>query len=582
MTSQKNTLRYILSLSLFLIGLNVSAQDIEKSLQDAKNIIHEDPVKMTGSINASTVFYQSFGIPPRRDPFYWVLNANLTFVLFNKVTVPFSATFTQQDKNFTNGLDKFSQPFNQFGISPKYKWLTVHAGYRTMNFSDYTYSGTMFLGGGVEINPEKSLVSGSAFFGRLVKAVPVGGVSGVVVSIPAYERWGGGGKVKLGTLNNFGELIFFKARDSKTSIPFDTSLKVLPAENQVIGLTTKQKLNNFVTAEGSFSYSMYTNNLYEDVTKIERFTYINKIYAPRSSSQFNKAMVFAINFTPEKFKFGFKYKRIDPDYKTMGAIFLTNDIEEYSANTNFSLYKNKINLSTSAGFQQNNLDKIQAFTSKRIIGSVNGTYNVTPSLNINLNYSNFSSNTIAIRNAFNDSIKLVQLTQSGSFNANYAFGKEKTKHTFNFSSTYQESGGNKQATTKFGNGNLSYCLMLVKVQLNVNAGVLYNQTINAANTNQAVGPTLGLQKSFLNRKLRCSINSSYQVAQLNQKTINKNLIGNLSINYAINKINSFKLDANYLQKQAEVIGAQNFSEYRITIGYLCNFSASSKKIFKKG
>lgn len=97
------------------------AQDLEQSVKDAKTVLKQEPASLNGSIGANTVFYKANGIVPRRDLFYWVFTANLNLTLFNKISLPFTAVVTQQDKNYSSGLDKFSQPFNQFGISPRYR-----------------------------------------------------------------------------------------------------------------------------------------------------------------------------------------------------------------------------------------------------------------------------------------------------------------------------------------------------------------------------------------------------------------------------------------------------------------------------
>jgi hypothetical protein len=555
------------------------AQDVEQAFKDSKNILKEDPVSVTGSIGANAVFYQPYGIAPRRDPFYWVLNANLNISLFNKVSVPFSAVITQQDKNYSNGLDKFSQPFNQFGISPKYRWLTVHAGFRSLEFSEYTLSGAMFLGGGVEIKPEKSLVSGSGFYGRFVKAVPQGGVDGVVVSLPAYERWGGGAKIKLGTENNYGEFIFLKIRDQKNSLAFDTALTVTPQENQILSVGTKQKINRWLSASADLAYSMYSKNLYEEIYKLERFTYVNQIYSPRPSSQFNKAMNAGLEFSPGKYRLGIKYKRIDPDYKTLGSIFLTNDVEELSLNTAFAVLKNKISVTAASGVQQNNLDKNQLVTSRRVIGSLNLSYNITSHLNISAHYSNFSSNTLPVRDVFTDSIKFVQLTQNGGLAASYAFGKKKLKHTLNNNSTYQESGSNKQGLTTFFNETFSYNIFLEEFGLGLNLSALYNKATNAGQgINEGYGPNLGLQKSFFKSKIRLQLSVGFQNTYLDKKALNKNQSYNFTLSYTIDKHQSLKINCSYLDKKAIARNAQQFSEVRGSVGYIYNFGIKSNKI----
>lgn len=557
------------------------AQDVEQAWQNSKNILKEPSVSIAGSIGANSIFYQAHGIAPRRDPFYWVLNANLNFTLFNKVSIPFTAVITQQDKNYTNGLDKFSQPFNQFGISPRYKWLTVHAGFRSLEFSEYTLSGAMFLGGGVEIKPEKSLISGTAMYGRFVKAIPHGGVDGIVVSLPAYERWGGGGKIKVGTETNYGEFIFLKIKDDVSSIPFDTALIVTPQENQVLAAGIRQKISKWLSTSADLAYSMFTKNLYDNVRKIERFTYVNQIYSPRPSSQFNKAITASLDFTPGKYRLGLKYKRIDPDYKTLGSIFLTNDIEEISMNTSFAILKNKISINGASGVQRNNLDKIQVVTSQRIIGSLNVSYNVNSHLNLSANYSNFSSNTLPVRDVFTDSIKFVQLTQNEGLVASYAFGTGKLKHTLTNSSTYQESGGNKQGLTTFFNETFLYNLNLDEAGLGINLSLLYNKATNEGyGVNEGYGPNVGLQKSFYKNKIRLQLNAGFQNTYLDKEEVNKNKTYNLNFSFTLDRHQSLKANCSYLDKAAVKQNAQQFRELRASLGYVYNFEIKSRKLIK--
>lgn len=123
------------------------------------------------------------GKDSRRDPYFWMVGANLNISVYG-INIPLSATISQQNKSFT-------QPFNQYGLSPRYKDVTVHLGYRSMMFSNFSLGGSMFLGSGVEVNPKNSWVRVAAFYGRLVKPISASGVSGLMVGVPTYGRWGG-------------------------------------------------------------------------------------------------------------------------------------------------------------------------------------------------------------------------------------------------------------------------------------------------------------------------------------------------------------------------------------------------------
>jgi hypothetical protein len=570
-------IRRILILCVFsFVARKGLTQDIVQTINNAKRELKQ-PVSVNGSIGANSVFYRVTGIPPRRDPFYWVINANLTFLLFNKISVPFSAMITQQDKNYSNGLDKFSQPFNQFGMSPSYKGITLHLGFRSLEFSEYTLSGALFLGAGIEIKPQHSNYSIAGLYGRFVKAIPTGGIDGIVVSVPAYERVGGGAKVKFGTEQNCGELIFLKIRDNVNSIPFDTGLTITPQENEMLSVGTQQRVNKWFRCSGNLSLSMFTRNLYEAPVKLERFTYLNEIYDPRPSSQFNKAINIGLDFMPGKLITGLKYKRIDPDYRSLGAAFLTNDIEEISANAAFQMFKNKMNIIVGSGIQKNNLDHVQILTSRRIIGSANISCNINPHLNLGFNYSNFSSNSFAVRDAFTDSIRLVQLTQNGSSSLNYSFGKYKVKHAFCLITTYQESGGNQQITTTFLNGTANYSLMFNEIGLSINAAVMYNRSSNGpAGVNEGMGPNCGLQKSFRKNKLRIYLNGGIQHTFLNGDDLTRNLFNTFGLTYTFDKNQSFKVDGTYSEKTASRPGVVSFSEMRGNIGYLYTFCVKPK------
>lgn len=562
---------------LFLIKTSL-AQNIEQEVKKIKNLGEQTPLDISGSIGVNTLFYQANGIAPRRDPFFYSIYANLTLTLFNSVSVPFTAIVTKQNQTYSNGLDKFSQPFNQFGLSPSYKAVTIHAGYRSLQFSEYTLAGALFLGGGLEIKPQKSFISGSAMYGRFVKAMPGGGEEGVSVN-PSYQRMGGGAKLTIGTDVNFGEIIFLKIKDDVNSIPFDTALSETPQENQIIAVGTKQKLNSILSLDFNLSYSMFTKNLYEEPYKLAGFDYVNQIYTVRPSSSFNKAINAGIDLTPGKYRIGMLYKRIDPDYKSLGSVFLTNDIEEISVNAGSSFLKNKLNATISGGYQHNNLDKIQILTSRRVIASLNISYNVTKKFNFSANYSNFNANTVAQRDLFTDSIRFIQLTQNGGINVNYTFEQNQFKHVLCNSLSYMEAGGSKQANTNFLNETLSYSLFLNDYKIGINTSFIYNKGTSAGQSiNEGYGPNLALTKSFFKDRIKLVFSSGFQNTYLNKQVINKNETYSFNFSYTVDKHQSLRANGSLLKKKAVDKNAQQFSEIRVGLAYTYNFGLKTKKI----
>src|SRR5258705_13313305 len=110
----------------------------EKSLsQQVEKMLQSKPVVLSGNLNVTTIFYNAKGIPSRYLPFNYVISGNPVLSIYG-IQVPVSFVIGKQQSSFT-------QPFNQFGLSPSYKWITVHGGYRNLFFSPYTLAGHTFL-----------------------------------------------------------------------------------------------------------------------------------------------------------------------------------------------------------------------------------------------------------------------------------------------------------------------------------------------------------------------------------------------------------------------------------------------------
>lgn len=78
-------------------------------------------------------------LPDRYLPFNYVITGAPVLSLYG-MQIPVSFVIGRQQSSFT-------QPFNQFELSPSYKWVTVHAGYRNLTFSPYTLTGACHGGG---------------------------------------------------------------------------------------------------------------------------------------------------------------------------------------------------------------------------------------------------------------------------------------------------------------------------------------------------------------------------------------------------------------------------------------------------
>lgn len=554
----------------------VNGQDLDKIGED--NIF-----KYNGGLQVSSMAYGTQGMENRQDPFFYTINANLNFTLFEAINIPLSAYYSKSNYDYTKPT------FNHFGISPSYKSLTVHAGYRSMQLSSYSLSGLTFLGGGVEVNPEDLPIKFSAMYGKFGKAVPYeegreNFSSNNRFDRPGYRRMGYGGKLTIGKNEQSVEFIFFKAKDDPGSIPDpDPESGLSPKENLVIGFHTRNKITDRISLQTEYTLSALSRDIRLPERKMETFTYVNNLgglFTPRYSTSVNGVFSGSLSYSAQSFSFGVKYKRVPPEYKSLGTTYLSNDIENIHLNLKKSFFDNKITLSGNIGTEHNNLDKSQKNTNKRIIGSANCNINLFNPLNINLNYSNFNSNTAPVSTAFRDTFKYAQVNKNYGANLSYQISKNKLAHNFNINTNFQNVNTLNLTATKVNNRNtktfnsiLSYNLNLTPLQINLLSSFHFNYFLPAGQEkNLAFGPTIGGGKAFLEGKLRTRFNYSFQINSTAEHQKDKEHIVRINSSYNISTYHNLRFSVSMRSKAFKDTGQKEISkEYKARLTYSFNF-----------
>lgn len=550
-------IKFLLSFifSLFIFNSFVRAQDIEK-IAKAKFL------KVSGGVGTDQVFYHASGIDARRNaPYQYYFTGNLNATILGEVQIPVSFSYSNQKFNYTQPLNQ--QQFNRFGLSPKYKWITVHAGWRSMNFSPYSLNGHTFLGGGLELKPGKWTFGG--MYGRLLKAVEYDSVGFAAGNKPIYQRMGMGYNAKYENNGNQYGVSLFRSTDKITSLdtPLD-SIGVTPEENFVWSVLLKQKLNAKFTVEGEYANSTLTTDArVQDETKQKALGLIQENTTTKTYHAFKAKATQLIG----KARVGIGFERIDPGYRTHGAYYFNNDLRSITALFAAPFFKDKVNLSLDVGQQRNNLDNSKVSTMKRWVGNVNIGYQVSKKVNLTATYSNFQSYT-NMRSQFTainstnpyaniDTLNYVQITQSAGFISNITVqASEKRQQILNFNITAQKSGeeqGEKKLPTGtvFYNGVLSYVYGIVPINLTFTAAFNGNWNQLATGDTKTYGPTVGVSKSLFKKLLKTSLNYSWNTTSTNN--INMGYVGNLRFNNTLvyKKKHNFTLSLVWLSRETK-------------------------------
>jgi hypothetical protein len=450
-----------------------------------------------------------------------------------------------------------------------------------MQFSDYTLSGLTFLGGGIDIAPPGTGMSFSWMYGRFSKAVPYADSLNYNTEQPAFERWGYGGKLSMGGDKHKVDLLMFRASDKRRSIPdpgFASGLS--PEENLVLGFCTENTLTNSIKLKTEFSRSAFTKDTRLEETEYNAAMsgYTLGMFTPRYSSTYNNALNTNISYAKNSFSIGIGYKRIDPEYQSLGTTYLTNDAEDITLQASKAFLKNKLNVNGSFGTQRNNLERDLETTNKRWIGSFNLVYAISKAWNTSFSYSNFTNTTGPSYVNIRDTLHFAQVSNNLSGILNYTFGNKNLNHAIGLMTAVQEVNTLNETATIIENMNsglvnttVTYNLNFIPRKLVFTLASNYNSFNQSADiSNATIGPVIGVSKGFSENKFRVNGNIGYLATSMNGNTIYNTTTIRAGCNYKVSKHHSFRMSAGLMSRNVADTGNEiykDFNEYTITLNY---------------
>lgn len=561
-----------------MLAIAISFFQSEKAIsQDIEHLKLNNKVSLHGNLNLQLEYYHASEIDPRKKEFSWLINGNPTLNLFG-IQVPFSFLFS----NFEN---KFYQPFNQFGISPYYRWVKLHLGYRNITYSPYTLAGHTMLGAGFDLTPGKFRVG--FMYGRLRRSTSVD--SSMYANpqlerpVPAYKRLGYAMKVGYGTSKNYIDLIYFKGWDSEKSLSNSLKDSVQPAENKTVGLSGQVMLGKRLAWKTDIGFSAYTTNSDDskDTTDTDKENkWIKSIMNPLVTDKISTRYYFAgetkLSYQMKKWTSELMYKRIDPGYQSMGAYFFQSDLREILFVNKFKLDSGKLNINTSIGFQKDNLKKLKTSTAKRFIGSANISYVPTLHFGINFNYNNYgiTNNPLATSQG-NESFK--QVSNSVTLMPFFNWMNERSVKNLNFVLAYQSLSTPESSLGSVPDLNTysvtaGYNHSWLKQGLSGNGALNYILSKTPQGDLESVGGTIGAGIPMMKRKVHLNTMLSYLSNKFDKKPNGNTFRGSLGAMVPVGTHHNFQLMINYLKNKAiNTSVVENFSETSVQFIYGLTF-----------
>jgi hypothetical protein len=177
-----------------------------------------------------------------------------------------------------------------------------------------------------------------------------------------------------------------------------------------------------------------------------------------------------------------------------------------------------------------------------------------------------------------DTLKFTQITSSASLTVTHTFGKnEKWKQSLSFNVAYQQASdqqGDVEQTAgmKFYNLNAAYSLNLVAHQIVLAAAL--NATINDGTVpSKTIGPNVAVNKALFDKKLRCSLSSSYNRSYSEREKTSTIINVRLNASLALQKKHYITISAATVRRSTnDVDVSRAYTEYTGALGYTYTFA----------
>ncbi len=557
-----------------LVCTGVHAQDLG---QIGKQ---KQPFTVSGGLNAFGAMYTTDLDDPRMTPFTWGINGRMNISIYD-LQIPLSFIISEKER-------EFRQPFNQYGMSPRYKWATAHIGHRTMHFSELTMSGQRFFGGGLELMPKKFRFA--AMYGQLRKEIFADTLTEAIVE-PAFQRMGMAAKLGVGTQATHVDLVVFRAKDSYDAIDHQRGRygSAQPEENLVVGLESAfsiaKKLQLKVDAAGSLHNVGVVPETREGGLADLGNNYDTFLFNMDPRSRRGTAVKAGLSYNMKGTTFGLNYDRIDPLFRTLGNYFFMNDVENYRGSFGTGFFKQKVRFTASLGLQTNDLAKALTARTRRTIGSASLSFNSGKSFNTALSWSNFEAD---LRSAYeaagSDTIRVRQVSDNITLTNSLRLRNTATgiTHTLDLSLAYQDfvnEGYPSQPVTSTvtWTGSLGYRQRNKPSAFDWGVRATTSVFENSGNGRIKYGASLNARKGFNQDRTGINARAAFYLNRGERYGGSTSLIANMGVDQRVGRQQRIGLGLNYNGRSTNERFENSQYQVRAQVTYSVEFLPPQRK-----
>lgn len=523
------------------------------------------PFTLTGTLVTAGEHYNIPDLDTRRPKNTARLYFNPTVSIYG-LQLPFSFLLSTQERSY-------NQPFNQFGVSPTYKWLTLHGGYRSLRYSEFTLSDAVVLGGGAEINTEMFRARG--LYGRIRRSVEEDTLDGILA---VYKRMGWAAGVGVGTKETYIDLNILHGWDDSTSLSAPRVLAdVRPAENVVAGLNGRLPLDDGrIVFDAEFAGSMFTRDT--DQPEVENEDVPSPVLTEtRYSSRLSYAWRGGATYNADLWSLRLEYARVEPEYESMGAVYTQNDYEDITVKPMFRLPDGSLRVSGAVGWRHDNLFDDRQYTTSRVIGSANLNWAPAPLFTMDGSYSNYSMSSAAGSIPVNDSTRLDNVSESWSLSPRLAITGTSAQHFLMLLLSKQIFSDENLLTGLNSDNDVFTALLSYTLGFSSGYGFsgsfLFTEVQTVFLTNIIRGFTLETNRSFFDNTLNASISYAMNLTRASSESeTDTQHLATLSARYRLSRLDMLEFRYQYNNYHAVNPSRRSYDGSIVRLQYSRGFS----------
>jgi hypothetical protein len=303
-------------------------------------------------------------------------------------------------------------------------------------------------------------------------------------------------------------------------------------------------------------------------------SFVNDLFVFNNSTQFSLAGDASLGLNFNKARFGLKYRRVEPQYRSLGISYIQSDVESWLASGNFTMLKRRLMLFLQGGLERTNLRDLDYLGRKRLIGDARLQWVPSPQLQVMGQFANYQYETQDGLIELNDTLRIVNVTQNTGLFINYTQKQE----VWNYGASVhiqRQTIKDRSPILNIGTDiasiqtGLSLKLSHKETDMRLTPSLFYARYTLPDRLQERYGFGININRGFFEKTLTVGVATRYALNDVDKLHNGHTLSMRLNASYQLIDKHTLNASLNILNKQSTL--SPSFTEHRSSLSYGLRF-----------